>query len=438
MKTLLSGAVIVTCDEHHTVHANGDLVFEDDRIIYVGPSYDGEYDVRQVVTGGLLMPGLINAHTHSGMSILRTLADDVDLMVFLEERVWPRETNLTAEDVYVGSRLSAIEMLKGGITSFTDMYFYEDALLRAALDTGIRTLITPTIIDVPVWAPVLGSWEQQLERALNFCRRHDGEAGRIHTGLGPHAPYTLSLDALDRIATEARALDVPINIHLVETAGERDSFNSRGIGSTAHALDDIGFFEGKVIAAHSVWTDQGDLEIYRDHRVGVAHCPQSNAKLGAGIAPLADMLAHAVNVGLGTDGPATNNNLDLWEEMRMAPMLAKVSALDPKVVPATQALAMATRVGALAIHQPQLGVLAPQYKADVLLLSLDDTTVVPIFEPATYFSHLVYSVTRDLVRSVWVNGRQVVRDHEVIGVDEQQARREAQAAALSLSARAGF
>jgi 5-methylthioadenosine/S-adenosylhomocysteine deaminase len=436
MKTLLSGGVVVTCDDQHAIYDPGDLLLDGDRIAFAGARYDGEYDVRIPAAGKLLMPGLINSHTHSGMSILRSLADDADLLTFLNERVWPCEVCLEEDDVYAGSVLSAIEMLKSGVTTYVDMYFFPDALLRAALDTGARAVITPTILPVPPLDRVLGTWEQQLQRALDFCRSRDGEAGRIHTGVGPHAPYTVSLDALAEIAAEARRLGQIVNTHLVETAWERETFNARGLGSTAAALRDIGFFDGPVIAAHSIWLDPGDILIYRDHEVGAAHCPQSNAKLGCGVAPVAAMLAQGVYVGLGTDGAATNNNLDLWEDVRLAPLLAKVTALDPKPLPAGQALWMATRIGGLAIHRPDLGVLAPGYRADVVMLDLNDTTMVPVFEPRTYISHLVYSMDRRLVDRVWVNGELVVQGGEILTVDEEQARRNAQRAARGLFERA--
>lgn len=436
MRTLLTGATVVTCDREHTIHDPGDILLDGDSIGYAGPRYEGEYDVRLSADGKLLMPGMINAHTHSGMSLFRSLCDDVDLMVFLEERVWPREVQLTADEVYAGSLLSAIEMLKHGVTTYVDMYFFEDALVRAALDGGIRALITPTVLDVPHWEPVLGSWETQLDRGVAFCLAQEGRDGRIHTGLGPHAPYTVPLQALGEIAAEARRIDRPVNIHLVETAGERDAFNALGLGSTVAALQDIGFFDAQVIAAHSVWLDPGDIDIYRLHRVGVAHCPQSNAKLGAGVAPLTQMLARDVRVGLGTDGAGTNNNLVLWEEMRLAPLLAKVTALDPKPVPAATALWMATRLGAQAIHRPDIGVLAEGNRADVLLLDLGDTTMVPIFDVSTYISHLVYSAGPELIRAVWVNGEQVVKDGEVLTVDEGKVRYDAQRAAVGLAERA--
>lgn len=436
MKILLTGGVIVTCDTQHTIYAPGDLLIEDDRIAYVGPAYDGEYDHRVSASGRLVMPGLINAHTHSPMSIFRSLADDVDLHVFLHERVWPREVKLTSDDVYAGSLLSAIEMLKSGVTTYVDMYFFEEALVRAAVDAGIRAVVTPGILEAPAWEPVLGNWEQRTANVIDFCKRWNGYAGRIQTGLGPHAPYTLPLPALGELASEARKAGLLTHIHLVETKQERDAFNRQDRGSTAVALNEVEFFEGEVLAAHSVWLDDGDIDIYHRKRVGVAHCPQSNAKLGAGIAAIAAMLAAGVPVGLGTDGAATNNNLNLWEELRLAPLLAKVAALDPKPILAGQALWMATRIGAQAIHQPELGVLAEGFKADVLLLNLEDTTLVPVFNHQTYIDHLVYSAGRELVDSVWVNGTLVVKGGEVLTVDEVAVRHMAQQAALAVGQRA--
>jgi 5-methylthioadenosine/S-adenosylhomocysteine deaminase len=438
MKTLIAGAVVLTCDEAHTVLPSGDVVFDGERIEYVGPHYLGTYDERISGAGRLVLPGLINAHTHSGMSIFRSLADDDDLMAFLTDRVWPREVELTPEDVYAGSMLSAVEMLKAGVTTYVDMYFHEEALLRAAIDAGSRAMICPTLLDVPVWTPVLGGWEEQLRRAVDFCSRWEGHESRIHTAIGPHAPYTVTLDALGVIAEEARRIGCPVNIHLVETEFERTTFNERGLGSTAHALEEIGFFEGPTIAAHSIWVDDGDIEIYARRSVGVAHCPQSNAKLAAGTAPVVAMLAGGVNVGLGTDGAATNNNLNLWEEMRIAPLLQKLVTGDPKVLPAATALWMATRLGALAVHLPDLGVLQEGYRADAVMLDLEDTLAVPIFSPATYISHAVYSFGAQLVDSVWVGGRQVVKGGEILTVDEAAVRAAAQRHALDLSSRAGM
>lgn len=435
MKTLLSGGVVVTCDSNHAVYAGGDVVLDDDRISYVGPVYEGEVDRRVNAAGFLVMPGLVNAHTHSPMTLFRGLADDVDLQVFLNERVWPREVVLAPEDVYAGSVLAGVEMLKSGVTSYVDMYFWEDDLARAALDVGIRAMITPGILEAPSWEPILGRWERRSQNVLQFCREWQGRGGTIHTGFGPHAPYTLPLEALAEISTEAQHGGFPVHIHLVETQIERDQFNQRGLGSTAGALERIGFFDAPVLAAHSVWVDHGDLEIYRRKGVSVAHCPLSNAKLGAGIAPAEAMRRSGIAVGLGTDGAATNNNMDLWEEMRFAPLLAKAVALDPTALPAREVLWMATRLGAVAARLDGVGELTPGFKADVVLLSLSDTTTVPVFDPRSYIDLLVYAMDRSLVHSVWVNGRQVVDAGEVLTVDEEEARSAAQRSADAVSAR---
>jgi 5-methylthioadenosine/S-adenosylhomocysteine deaminase len=435
VKTLLAGGVVVTCDAAHAVYPDADVVMDGDRISYVGPSYSGQVDRRVDASGFLIMPGLVNAHTHSPMTLFRGLADDVDLHVFLQERVWPREVKLTPDEIYAGSVLAGIEMLKSGVTSYVDMYFWEHDLARAAVDVGIRAMITPAILDSPAWEPILGSWESRTQDVLRFCREWEGREGRIHTGFGPHAPYTLSLEALSDIAALARDSGFPVHIHLVESELERDQFNARGIGSTAAALESIGFFDGPVLAAHSIWIDDGDLDIYRRKGVGVAHCPISNAKLGAGIAPTADMLAHELQVGLGTDGAATNNNMDLWEEMRFAPLLAKALALNPTLLPSRDVLWMATRMGARAAQLDGVGELTAGCRADIVMVSLSDTTTVPLFAPSNYVDLLVYSMDRSLVTHVWVAGRQVVDAGVVTTVDEESARAAAQRAADAVSRR---
>lgn len=431
MRTLLSGGTVLTCDAHHTLHAPGDVVIQDDRIAYVGPRFDGEYDLRIPVSGRLVMPGFINAHTHSPMTLFRGLSDDVDLQVFLADRVWPREIRLTPQDVYAGAMLSAIEMLRSGVTTYVDMYFFEEDLARAAVDSGMRAIITPGILAVPQWEALLGSWERRAVDVLVFCRAWEGREGRVHTGLGPHAPYTLPVEAMGEIAREARAAGLFVHTHLLEAAWERETYGGRVI----EALEDVRFFDGQVLAAHSVWADDRDLAAYSRHDVGVAHCPQSNAKLGAGIAPLAAMLAAGLDVGLGTDGAATNNNLDLWEEVRLAPLLAKARSLDPTVVTAQQALDMVTRKGAAAVRRDDIGELAVGRKADVVTVRVDDSTMTPIFEPETYVGHVVYSGGRELVDSVWVNGSCVVKSGEVLTVDVERVRHDAQIAAEAVSLR---
>ncbi len=436
MRTLIRGAVVVTCDADHTVLSQGDVVIEDAHLVYVGSAYEGEYDHLVPAQGKLLMPGLINAHTHTPMSLFRGVADDVDLRTFLEERAWPREARLTSEHVYAGSSLSLLEMLKAGVTTYVDMYFYEEDLTRAALDSGLRAIITPGILEAPGLTSVLGSWEQRTRQVLDFRERWEGREGRITTGLGPHALYTLPLEALAAIATEARQAQALTHVHLCETRQEVAEFSARGLGTPVAALASVGFFEGKVLAAHSVWLDDQDIQTYAAQGVGVAHCPLSNAKLGAGVAPVPRFVASNINVGLGTDGAATNNSLDLWEEMRFAPLLAKAVGLDPTLLPAREMLWMATRRGALAINRPDLGALVPGYKADLLLLRLDDTTTTPILDEQSYVGHLVNSMTSRLVDSVWVNGQLLLSGGEVLRTDEEKVRARAQRAGEELSGRA--
>jgi 5-methylthioadenosine/S-adenosylhomocysteine deaminase len=432
MRTLFSGGTILTCDANHTIFSQGDLVIEADRIVYVGPAYGGTYDVRLPAVGRLILPGFVNAHTHAPMTLFRGLADDVNLQVFLAERVWPREIRMSPDDAYHGAVLAGIEMLRSGVTTYADMYFFPEELARAALDVGLRALVTPGIIDSPAWIPRFGTWEDFTQRALEFCTAWEGREGRIHTGLGPHSPYTLSLDALMRIRQVALEHDLPINIHILESPWEKDNPDVPDV----ERLADRGFFEGRTIAAHSVWVDAAGIETYARRGVGVAHCPQSNAKLGNGIAPVWAMLAAGVDVGLGTDGAATNNNLDLHEELRLAPLLQNVHSHDPTALSAGQALAMATRLGGRAIHLPDIGVLAEGYRADILVARTDDPAAVPLFDPSGYIGHVVYAMDRGCVDQVWVAGTRVVDGGEVLTVDVAQAMANVQRAALAVTARA--
>ncbi|MEJ7653439.1 MAG: purine-nucleoside phosphorylase [Chloroflexia bacterium] len=422
MRTLLSGAIVLTCDEQHTVHSPGDVATDDGVISYVGPKYAGEYDERVDLSGRLLMPGLVNAHTHTPMSLFRGLADDVDLHVFLNERVWPREAKLSGDEAYAGALLSHVEMLTSGVTTCVDMYFHEDELARAALDSGIRTLITPGILEAPALAAMLGSWERRMAQVLDWCVRWKGVAGRIHTGLGPHSPYTLSLDALSDIAFEARNAELPMHIHLVETRQEREAFNARGFGSTVVALRNVRFFDSPVLVAHSVWIEDRDIEIYAAHGVGVAHCPRSNAKLGAGVAPAAAMIAAGVPVGLGTDGPATNNSLNLWNELALAPLQQRRSGSTRRCSPPRTPLGR---------HPARSGPPACRvwecWPRDTQPTLWRSRSITPRRRrPSTggrgYIPMLVYAGGRELVGR-WVHGKQVVRDGEVLTVDEAQVRR---------------
>jgi 5-methylthioadenosine/S-adenosylhomocysteine deaminase len=375
------------------------------------------------------MPGLVNVHCHSAMTLFRGAAEDVPLDRFLREILWPREGRLTRDDVYWGMALAAVELLRFGVTTTCEMYIFEDGMLAAVEESGMRSLITPGVIEVPGWTP----WKARLDEVLAFHAKHAGKNDRIEIGIAAHAAYTLPLEALVEIAAAARERDMLIHIHVAETQEESRELERQHNKTVPALLADIGFFEPRVLAAHSVWLTDDDLTIYRERGVSVGHCPQSNAKLSAGIARLSDMLRLGIHVGLGTDGPASNNDLDLWEEIRLSSLLARLRTGDPSAVSARQALMLATRGGGEALGRPDLGVLAKNSWADMILLRMDDPAFVPLNDEADLISHLVWSASSRLITDVWVGGQRVVRDRRCLTIDEERARAEVQQRALRLA-----
>jgi 5-methylthioadenosine/S-adenosylhomocysteine deaminase len=356
------------------------------------------------------------------MTLFRGAAEDLPLQRFLQEVLWPREAKLDDEDVYWGTTLACAELLRNGVTTSCEMYTHEDAILRAVLDAGSRCVLTPGVIELAEWEM---TWERRLDEVLAFHAAHAGRHDRVEVGIAAHAYYTLPPEGLQAVAQAARERDALLHIHVAETKEE-----------AAHPalLADLGVFGGRVLAAHSVWLSDEDLRLYRAHDVAVAHCPQANAKLASGIARLADMLALALRVGLGTDSAAANNDLDLWDELRLAPLLAKLQTGDAGAVPAAEALALATRKGAAALGRHDIGALEPGRRADMALLRLDDVSFVPVVEERDLVSHLVWSASSRLVESVWVDGEQVVAGGRALRVDEERARREVEQRARRLAA----
>jgi 5-methylthioadenosine/S-adenosylhomocysteine deaminase len=406
---------VVTCDHDGRLLRPGAVTVEDGSITSVGAPPAGEH----VRLHGLLMPGLVNCHSHSPMTLFRGAAEDLPLQRFLQEVLWPREAKLTDEDVYWGMTLACAELLRNGVTTSCEMYVHEQAILQAVLDAGTRCLLTPGVMHVPGWL----DWRERLDTVAAF---HDAERGRhdrVEVGIAAHAYYTLPPEALEAIAAAARERDALVHVHIGETEEE---------SGHAAALAGLGFLDGRVLAAHSVWLTDEELGLYREHDVAVAHCPQANAKLASGVARLADMLALGLRVGLGTDGPAGNNDLDLWEELRLAPLLAKLQTRDAAAVPAPEALALGTRGGAAALGLP-VGALEPGRRADMLLLRLDDLAFVPLVEERDLLSHLLWSASSRLVESAWVEGEQVVAGGRATRVDEERARTEVQRRARRLA-----
>jgi 5-methylthioadenosine/S-adenosylhomocysteine deaminase len=356
------------------------------------------------------------------MTLLRGSGDGLPLQRWLRESIWPREARLTDEDVYWGMLLGADELLRSGVTTSCEMYFHNRALAAAVLDSGIRCVITPGILDLPERGPD-GSWSAYLDAAgALHADLHDPE-GLVRVGLGPHSAYALPVEALRATAAVAHDLGALVHLHVAETAEEGRQIAAAHRCSAPELLARLGVFDGPVLAAHSVWLGPQDFEVFSAHDVAVAHCPQSNGKLGSGVARVTEMLARGLRVGLGTDGPASNDNLDLWEEMRLAPLLARGVAADAQAMTAPEALRLATRGGAEALGL-DTGCLAPGRPADLIRLELADAKFTPTLNTDELIAHLVWAASSRLVTDVWVAGRQVVVAGTCTSIDAAAARAE--------------
>ncbi len=424
MTLRLEAEVIFTVDADDTVLAPGAVEIEDDRISWIGdpwqvPPASGTEVCR---LGGLLMPGLVNCHGHSPMTLVRSAGDGLPLERWLLEAVWPREARLSDEDVYWGMVLGAVEMLGNGVTTTCEQYRHPDGVVHAVLDAGIRAMYTPAIFDVPGAGPG-SSWEALLAGACAVADATAGKDDRLQVGFGPHAAYTVPPEGLRAIAAEARARDALLQIHLSETAAECHVVRDRYGMSAPALLASEGVLEGRVLAAHAVWLDDADLALLGAYDVAVAHCPGSNGKLGSGIAPLRALLDRGVRVGLGTDGPASNDDLHLWDEMRLAPMFARATAGDPDVLSTAAALRLATRGGGEALGLP-VGALEVGRPADLIRLRTDDARFTPSLSDAELLGHLVWAGAGYLVTDVWVGGAHVVEEGRCTTIDGDRARAE--------------
>ncbi|HVT41969.1 MAG TPA: amidohydrolase [Acidimicrobiales bacterium] len=424
MTLRLEADAVFTVDAADTVLAPGAVEIDGGAISWVGDPRAvpaaAATEVRAL--GGVLMPGLVNCHAHSPMTLVRSAGDGLPLDRWLNEAVWPREGRLTDEDVYWGMMLGAAEMLSYGVTTTCEQYRHPSAVTGAVLDAGIRTLYTVAIFDVPGAMPDSG-WEALLAGACRLFDDANGQEGRLTIGFGPHAAYTVPPEGLHAIAAEAQRRDALLQIHLAETQAEGEVVRDRYGMSAPALLASQGVLEGRVLAAHAVWLDEADRALLAAHDVAVAHCPGSNGKLGSGIAPLADLLERGVRVGLGTDGPASNDDLHLWDEMRLAPLLARATAADPDAVSSATALRLATRGGAEALGLP-VGALEVGRPADIVRLRTDDARFTPSLDMAELLGHLVWAGSGDLVTDVWVGGTPVVEGGRCTTVDGARARAE--------------
>ncbi|MCL6637828.1 MAG: amidohydrolase [Alicyclobacillus sp.] len=420
MKTVLEVGALIQ-DAQHIVDGPAYLVMADGLIESTGAgTYPGDPAAVQRIKRphSLAIPGLVNAHGHAAMTLLRGAGDDLPLHAWLEQRIFPLEAKLTEEAVYWGTLLACWEMLRSGTTCFVDMYFFMHEAAAAVAESGLRGVLSWGMVGLDD-----GSRRQAMAHARSFVTRWHGAAnGRITTTLGPHAPYTCPPDFLREVAALSAELDVPVQIHLAETRREVAECLEQYGCTPIQLVERCGLCTRPLLAAHCVHVTDADIELMQQHDIRVAHNPQSNLKLASGVAPVPRLLQAGVTVGLGTDGAASNNNLDLFEELRLAATLHKGVSEDATLVPAAAAFHMATAAGArCAFLPPNSGRLAPGCTADVVLLDMQS----PHFVPGHHrLSDVVYAAGADDVTDVWVAGQQVLAGREPVTLDTERVRYE--------------
>ena len=391
------------------------IIIEENIIKAVADAVPADFKADKVIDGKdkFAVPGLVNAHTHASMTLLRSYADDMSLMPWLNDKIWPVEAKMKREDIYWGAMLAAIEMIKSGTTAFADMYGpCMEEVAKVATDAGLRAVLSQALIGVAPDA------DKKLENNIALYKDFNNTAnGRITVMLGPHALYTCPPEYLKKVADAANKLNAEIHIHMSETEVEvNDCSKNYGKRPFAH-VESTGLFENGTLAAHCVHVDDEDIAIMKKHNIRVAHNPGSNLKLASGIAPVAKLLEEGVTVALGTDGASSNNNLDMLEEMRLAALVAKVEANDPKAVPALTALKMGTEYGAKSLNLDKVGKIEAGYKADIVLYDTTKAHWHPNFNPV---SLLIYSANSADTDTVIVDGKVLMENKTLSTIDEEK------------------
>jgi 5-methylthioadenosine/S-adenosylhomocysteine deaminase len=430
-KILIRDGTVVTMEREGSegVIENGEVAVTGPWITHVGPAgttpADFKPDKEINAAGMAVLPGLVNAHTHAAMTLFRGYADDLPLMEWLKEKIWPLEAKLTKDDIYWGTLLCCLEMIKSGTTTFADMYFHMNQVAQAVEKIGMRASLSWGLIESPPSSTV------GLTLSQRFANKWHGAAhNRITVMLGPHAPYTCSPDFLKKVIKLAQKLKVGIHIHLAETAQEIEDIK-RDYGTTpVQLMEEIKMFEVPVAAAHCVHLSEEDIAVLAAKRVGVVHNPESNMKLASGIAPVKKMLTAGCLVSLGTDGAASNNNQNMWEEMHSAALLQKVANNDPTALPAYQVLTLATVNGAEVLGLGrEIGLLKKGYKADIILVNLQKPHLYPHHD---LFAHLIYAAQGSDVETVIIDGQLIMENKQVLTVDEEEILFETQKRAVRL------
>ena len=417
VELLLSGGTVVTMDSAFRVVESGAVAVKGERIVAIGPAREltARFTAARTIdtTGRIVMPGLVNTHTHVPMTLLRGVADDVELMVWLTKFIWPAEAaHVTPEFVTWGTRLAAWEMIRTGTTTFADMYFYEDQVAEATKQAGLRGFLAATVMDLPV--PGLKDADEGLRAAEAFLKKWSGDP-LIVPALGPHAAYTVGPETLLRVKALADSYHAPITIHAAESPSEMEMVKQRYATTTVAHLDRIGFLGPNVTLAHAIWLTDDEIATIAARGVGTAHCPSSNMKLACGVSPVPKLRKAGVRAGLGTDGPASNNDLNLFEEIDLALKLHKLTSGDPAILSARDGVEMATIGGARALHmEKEIGSLEPGKRADLIVLASDAPWAQPAYD---VYSHLAYSLKgSDVVTSI-VNGRVLMEDGRMLTLD---------------------
>jgi len=434
---ILKNAIVLTMDEEFHQFEPGAVAIKDRKVVGVGYQEDilKKFTSEQIQDcgGKVLMPGLVNVHTHVPMTLLRGLADDLRLDVWLLGYMMPVEREFVSpEFVRIGTALACAEMLRSGVTTFADMYYFEDDVAEVAAEIGMRALCGETILKFP--SPDSESYDEALVYTRNFIKKWKGHT-LITPVVAPHAPYTCTEDLLHSASRLAQEFDVPLHIHISETAQEvEDSRQEHGMPVVPYAKKQE-IFEAKTIAAHCVHIDEGEMRTLKHHRAGVAHNPSSNLKLASGMANVPQMIEMGLNVGIGTDGTASNNDLDMFEEIRLTSFLAKGRSGDPTVLPARTTLLMATRMGADALHIGKItGSLEPGKAADLILVDINGIHNSPRFrrDPNGIYAQLVYASKATDVSDVMINGKWLMRDRQLLTINEQELLRISQEYAVKI------
>src|SRR5438876_1924113 len=422
---VITGGMVVTMDRPHRIFDKGIIDAQGDLIVAVEPSTRAAIEqyvhaAKQLIDakGKLVLPGFINGHTHAAMTLLRGLKDDVTLEEWLTKSIFPAEAkNVNEEFVRWGTRLAAAELIRGGVTTFADMYYFEDAVAEETKAAGMRGALGETILDFP--APDNKTNDAMLEYTEKFLKRWQGDS-LIHAAVAPHSIYTDSEKTLKDSAALARKYNAPILIHVGETKKELNDSREKNGTTPVQYLDKLGILGPDVLAAHCVWVDETDRKILAQRQVGCAHNPSSNIMLASGVAPVIEERAAGIAVGLGTDGPAgSNNDLNLMEEMDLAAKLQKITKMDPRALSAQAVVEMATIEGARALHMDkEIGSLETGKKADLILIGLDAPNAVPMYD---VYAQLAYTLKGSDVETVIIGGRVVMRDKKLLTVDEPAA-----------------